>query len=305
MEVKKIQKTVSGSYILTLPKEWAERNIHRGEGKVAIREAGEELRLLPGEGSAPAPAGCTLVLKESSGRILAERVQSCYEMGCDEMRVKIGKATPETRQALQRVLADLTGVAVLNEQKDTVILKCLVDSRGLPFDSGAGRMMDLAGEMLSGLATALNENNPAAGMEVAGREGDSVKLYKLMLRTLILQESHGSETPRMAFAYVLTVQELMTLVRGLSRLASTVARSAGNGLATEERRSELLKGLAVAGALLEDVRKALLAGDLSRADAVLAAKKEGFPAEVAPILAALEGLAERAFLLAAARNETH
>ncbi|MBI4361937.1 MAG: AbrB/MazE/SpoVT family DNA-binding domain-containing protein, partial [Euryarchaeota archaeon] len=96
MESRKIQRSVSGSYIVTLPKEWVESHgVSKGERvSVYVNEEGV-LCMVPGNPGAVSPKECYLNFEDyDSPSAVERRVKACYVEGDDIITVSSKKTIP-------------------------------------------------------------------------------------------------------------------------------------------------------------------------------------------------------------------
>src|SRR5881409_4339627 len=125
MELRKLQRTPDGTFLVTIPKAWAKR-VGLGQGAVVSYEERPDGRLLlsPKSDEEKPPQEVTLDASPLLRREIIER----YLLGYDIIRVQSKGSIPvELREEARKASKRLVGLEVLEEDSKKVVLQCLVE----------------------------------------------------------------------------------------------------------------------------------------------------------------------------------
>ena len=210
MEIRRVQVTGGASFVVTLPKDWAEAQ------KIAKNDP---------VGLVVQPDGTLLITK----KITEERVQRLKEIDISTIadpaflfRMLIGtyitgftviRITTKQRfpPFVRTVVRDFTrmtiGQEVVEETETVITIKDLLNPAEMPFDNTLKRMVVIIKNMHEDAITALDTHNRSLAMDVINRDTDADRLNWLIARqtNMILQNASLSRkmgiSPNMAMNY--------------------------------------------------------------------------------------------------------
>src|SRR2546425_1022770 len=125
LELRKLQRTPDGTYLVTIPKAWAKR-VGLGAGSVVSYEERQDGRLLlsPKIDEDRAPLEVVLDASPFVRREIIER----YLLGYDIIRVQSKDSLPpDVREEVRKTTKRLVGLEVLEEDSRRIVLQCLVE----------------------------------------------------------------------------------------------------------------------------------------------------------------------------------
>src|SRR5213593_1647020 len=125
MELRKLQRTPDGTYLVTIPKAWAKR-AGLGAGSVISYEERQDGRLLlsPKIDEERQPLETMIEASPLVRREIIER----YLLGYDIIRIQAKDTiTPQLRDEARRTTKRLVGLEVLEEDSKKMVLQCLVE----------------------------------------------------------------------------------------------------------------------------------------------------------------------------------
>ncbi len=190
MDSRKIQKSASGSYMITLPKQWVNREgLDNGDTvSLSIENDGTVKIYPPTYKKEEARRECVLLLEEYFSPTLIDRaIKSCYMQGCDIINVVSKKVIqPEWKGQIKNSIVDLIGTEILEEFSNRVTIRTLVDPSKFPMKTILRRMHTLAVTMHQDAIDALLGGNMALAQDVINRSNDVNKLYRLTIRQLTI-----------------------------------------------------------------------------------------------------------------------
>ncbi|TMI59958.1 phosphate uptake regulator PhoU, partial [Candidatus Bathyarchaeota archaeon] len=125
MELRKLQRTPDGTYLVTIPKAWAKR-AGLGAGSVISYEERQDGRLLlsPKIDEERQPLETMI---EASALVRREIIER-YLLGYDIIRIQAKDTiTPELRDEARRTTKRLVGLEVLEEDSKRMVIQCLIE----------------------------------------------------------------------------------------------------------------------------------------------------------------------------------
>lgn len=192
-ELRRVQRTSSGTFFVCLPKSWAQRcNLKRG-AVVGISEGANGKLVIDAKyGSELSPK--TVILEP--GPLLGREIVANYLLGVDVIRVqgreRIGF---EVREAVKSTVSGLIGLEIVEEDKSGIVLQCLLEPSGFPPEKILRRAYAIAAGMHRDVVNAFVEGEIQLAKSVIARDNESNRLYFLLVRILrtIIQNPSLSE----------------------------------------------------------------------------------------------------------------
>lgn len=192
-ELRRVQRTSSGTFFVCLPKSWAQRcNLKRG-AVVGISEGANGKLVIDAKyGSELSPK--TVILEP--GPLLGREIVANYLLGVDVIRVqgreRIGF---EVRDAVKSTVSGLIGLEIVEEDKSGIVLQCLLEPSGFPPEKILRRAYAIAAGMHRDVVNAFVEGEIQLAKSVIARDNESNRLYFLLVRILrtIIQNPSLSE----------------------------------------------------------------------------------------------------------------
>ena len=192
-ELRRVQRTSSGTFFVCLPKSWAQRcNLKRG-AVVGISEGANGKLVIDAKyGSELLPK--TVILEP--GPLLGREIVANYLLGVDVIRVQ-GKERIgfEVREAVKSTVSGLIGLEIVEEDKSGIVLQCLLEPSGFPPEKILRRAYAIAAGMHRDVVNAFVEGEIQLAKSVIARDNESNRLYFLLVRILrtIIQNPSLSE----------------------------------------------------------------------------------------------------------------
>src|SRR6266581_4690048 len=125
VELRKLQRTPDGTYLVTIPKAWAKR-VGLEQGSIVSYEERQDGRLLlsPRIDEERPPLEVILEASPFVRREIIER----YLLGYDIIRIQSKDSlSPETRDEVRKTTKRLVGLEVLEEDAKKIVLQCLME----------------------------------------------------------------------------------------------------------------------------------------------------------------------------------
>lgn len=263
-EVRKVQRTASGTFFVCIPKEWAERYGLRRGSAVAISETSDgKLLIDPEYGVSPSPR--IAVLKPV--HYLSREITGKYLLGFDVIRIEGKNISFELRENVKKAAGKLVGLEIVEEDYSKIVLQCLLEPSGFPPDKILRRAYSLAAGMHRDVVNALVDGDASLAKSVVARDEEVDRLYFLLIRILrtIIQNPSLSEKLGVKPIECLDYRLVASLVENIGdecvRAACKVA--ALNNTKLAENLKELFVELhSVCFEAHENAVKSFMAGDV-------------------------------------------
>jgi len=210
MEIRRVQVTGGASFVVTLPKEWAEaQKIAKNDPVGLVTQPDGTLLVTKHLSEEPAQR-----IKEidttaiSDPAFLFRMLIGAYITGFTVIRITTKVRFPPFVRTVVRDYTQMTiGQEVVEETETTITIKDLLNPAEMPFDNTLKRMFVVIKAMHEDALTALETHNRVLAMDVIKRDTDADRLNWLIARqtTMILQNASLSRkmgiTPHMATNY--------------------------------------------------------------------------------------------------------
>ena len=226
MELRKVQRTSSGSFFVCLPKGWAERvGLDRGS-VVAISELADgRLGIDAKYDVEPEPR--VAVIKPSP--YLDREITGKYLLGYDIIRVVAeDRISPDDRECVKQASSDFVGLEIVEEDYSKIVLQCLLDPSTFPPEKILRREYSIASSMHRDAVRAFVGGDLHLAGNVVARDVEVDRLYFLLVRILrtIIQRPGLSERLGVRAIACLDYRLMASLVESVGDLGVEVAEKA-------------------------------------------------------------------------------
>ncbi len=197
MYQRRVQVTGGGTYLVTLPKEWAtEMGVGQGSLLALVPTHSGGLLLLP-----PAVKErnrCRIPLDGKNPVQLLRDIIAHYIAGFEMIEVTGTRIRPEERRTIREIAQSLVGLEILGETQSAVTLGCVADVRDFPVDATIRRIYGITEAMWADALQAFLNRDEELARDVIERDGDVDRLallvsrqFGLLLRDLLVEEEVG------------------------------------------------------------------------------------------------------------------
>jgi phosphate uptake regulator len=225
MEYRRLQMSKGGSFLLSLPKEWAlKRGLKSGDILRLVEEESGVLTIRA-EGTPESERGASVVINELEG--MERQIRTNYLYGTDTITIDLGvRMTQDVRDQVKTAIHKLIGLEIVEEEANSMTVQCLLQPTSMPIKSTLKRAYTIAASMHKEAEQALAHGDVELAEAVSKRDDEVDRLYFLMVRELRLAlrrpevaEKLGvgpSECLdlRMAAKYVETIADYSGIVAG-------------------------------------------------------------------------------------------
>ncbi|MFB6092064.1 MAG: PhoU domain-containing protein [Haloquadratum sp.] len=180
VETRKVQVTGGSTYTVSIPKEWATENDVSAGSIVEFYPEGDSLFLAPAHGDEQTEG--TLDVSDLAGDELTRAVMTMYVSGFDVIRLESSRITTDQRRTIGEATQSLVGLEVLEETRDEVVIRDLLDSAELSIHTAVRRMRLISLSMLSDAVDALADLDKDMARDVIQRDDDVDRLWMVVSR---------------------------------------------------------------------------------------------------------------------------
>ncbi|WP_435062609.1 PhoU domain-containing protein [Halobaculum sp. EA56] len=180
VETRKVQVTGGSTYTVSIPKDWATENGVSAGTEVEFYPEGDSLFLTPV--SEEGRTEGTLDVGDLEGDQLTRAVMTMYVSGFDIIALEAARITNDQRRTIRDSVQSLVGLEVLEETRDRVVIRDLLDSSELSIHNAVTRMRLIAVSMLEDAIDALATSDEDMALDVIHRDDDVDRLYMVVSR---------------------------------------------------------------------------------------------------------------------------
>jgi phosphate uptake regulator len=262
MELRKLQRTPDGTYLVTIPKAWAKR-VGLGAGAVVSYEERQDGRLLlsPKIDEERPPQEVTL----DASPLLRRKIIEQYLLGYDIIRVQSKEPIPavlleEARKASKR----LVGLEVLEEDSKKIVLQCLVEPSLLVPERILRRLEMLSMPMEIDATQAFLNSNTELAKSVIERDEEVDRWYFLLVRLVraAIADTYLLEKIKVSAVDCLDFRLLASYIETFADYAVTVAENTTLSPVPREQQAILEKVGATVNSMYRDAVGAVLSRDM-------------------------------------------
>jgi phosphate uptake regulator len=270
-ELRKVQRTPTGTFFVCLPRAWAEHNGLKKGALVALDEASDGRLLIDAKyGSEPLPKVAVL----APGPFLAREIVGRYLFGFDVIRIEAKERIDfDVRSLVKSTVASLIGLEIVEETYSQIVLQCLLEPSGFPPEKNLRRSYAIVAGMHRDVVNSLVDGDLQLAKSVIARDDESNRLYFLLVRILrtIIQNPVLSEKLGISPIDCVDYRLAASLVEAIGDASVQVAAKTLelNGVKpSEELRKLLLSLQAVCYEAHEQALKAFVCKDIALAENV-------------------------------------
>jgi phosphate uptake regulator len=180
VETRKVQVTGGSTYTVSIPKTWATENGVSAGSEVEFYPEGDSLFLTPRRGDERTEG--TLDIADLAGDELTRALMTMYVSGFDIIGLENSRITNDQRRTIREATQSLVGLEVLEETRDRVVIRDLLDSSELSIHNAVTRMRLISLSMLEDAMTALAELDRDMARDVIQRDDDVDRLWMVVSR---------------------------------------------------------------------------------------------------------------------------
>ena len=192
-ELRKVQRTATGTFFVCLPRSWSEEHGLKKGGLVALDETSDgKLLIDPKYGAEQLPRVATL----TTGPYLGREIIGRYLLGFDIIRIEAKERIDfDARKVVKATVGSLIGLEIVEENYSQIVLQCLLEPSGFPPEKILRRNYAIVAGMNRDVVSSFVDGDLQRAKSVIARDDEINRLYFLLVRILrtILQNPRLSE----------------------------------------------------------------------------------------------------------------
>jgi len=248
MDARKVLE-MGGSFLISIPKDWAKRNgVSKGDTVVVEELSERRLVIRPIEQSEGAPKEVEVDYPREDLTYVINDVTAAYLLGYDIIRVQ-GRTvmTREDRERLKSTIGRLIGLEIIDEDSKKMTLQFLLEPTGLTPERIAKRMIGIIEGMIKDTRDGVATRDPKVLALVAERDDELDRLYFLLVRAVRTAAMDQDVAQRFALTPV-EILDYRVLASFLESVGDTIAE-------LSKKLAEELPSKDVAGDLVGSLKK--------------------------------------------------
>ena len=269
MELRKLQRTPDGTYLVTIPKAWAKRT-GLGPGSLISYEERIDGRLLLSPKTDEEKPPQEVVLDASP--LLRREIIERYLLGYDIIRVQSKDTlSPELREEARKTTKRLVGLEVLEEDSKKMVLQCLVEPSLLVPERILRRLEMLSMPMELDATQAFVTSNTELAKGVVERDEEVDRWYFLLVRLVraAISDTYLLEKMKVSSVDCLDFRLLGSYIETFADYSVTVAESTESKAGIPSDQQVILNKIgASVNSMYKDAVGAVLSRDLKLASSI-------------------------------------
>jgi phosphate uptake regulator len=270
-ELRKVQRTPTGTFFVCLPRSWAEQHgLEKGKLVELGATGAGKLLIDPKYAAEPLPKVTTLTI----GPYLQREIVGRYLLGFDIIRIEAKERIDfDVRNSVKATVGSLIGLEIVEETYSQIVLQCLLEPSGFPPEKILRRNNAIVAGMHRDALGSFIDGDLQLAQSVTARDDESNRLYFLLVRILrtIIQNPSLSEklgiTPIDCLDYRLAASLIEAIGDACVQVAAKTIEL--NGVKPSEELRKLLVVLqAVCYEAHEQALKAFVNKDIALAEGV-------------------------------------
>lgn len=229
INARKVLEMGGGTYLVSIPKDWARRNGVTKGSTLAVEElSGTKLMVRPIEHRGEEQK--TLVVDFDAGELsqVLNDITGAYLLGYDAVRVESKKVIPrEERASIKSTIGRLVGLEIMDEDSKRMSVQFLMEPTAIVPDKIVRRISGLLDGMLKDTSEALGKGDSKLLAMVGERDDEVDRLYFLLVRAT----RAAVVRPEVAEGYGLTPVDLLDY-----RVLASFLESAGDAVTELSRK---------------------------------------------------------------------
>ncbi len=185
---RKVQETGSSTYIVSLPKSWAEKiGLQKGDELSIIERSDGSLIVSPNLRVEDTREAVVDLTKIEDGDFATRIFLTKYLAGYPTIKFHSERPIrPSVRHALSEIVSMLLGPEIIDESPKKIEIKDLLSAGDLPVEKAIRRAYRVTSWMLDSAWDALEKVNKKMAAEIQKRDRSVNRLYFLVLRQLTM-----------------------------------------------------------------------------------------------------------------------
>jgi len=279
MDIRKIQRTGGSTYIVSLPKRWADRVGVTNGTNVGITIRPDGTLIITPDISSPSPSKKQLDVTGKHGEPLVREIIASYIAGFNMIELVSQRISTEQKQTIRQITHKLIGPEIIEDTADRMTIQDLLNPNELSLLQSVRRMFLIAASMQTDAMQAVLSYDIDLAMDVAQRDDEVDRLNLLiekqlrsMLRSGQVIDSQKDITPDMNLDLSLAARPIERIADHARKIALATAKL--NRALPENTNLMFQDAGKKASELFENAADSLFTSDIQQANMAIGMKKD-------------------------------
>jgi AbrB family looped-hinge helix DNA binding protein len=230
VERRRVQRTGSSSFIITLPKEWVDSVKLKSGDYVIVEKYGDKLVITPPRAEPLTLRAHITVYPGVDPQQVLRMLLAAYLAGYNLINVIFDKNIPNLAKFISEVKgiarAKLAGIEVVEESFNTVVFKVLIDIRELPLISAIRRLHLIVNNMMNDCLALLKNGDINYAHAIIQRDDEADRFHHIIVRELSLALLDVRSQHELGITNIAEVLSYRIIARNLERIADHIVNIA-------------------------------------------------------------------------------
>ncbi|MHB8566107.1 MAG: PhoU domain-containing protein [Nitrososphaerales archaeon] len=275
MEIRKLQTTAAGTFIVTIPKDWTQKLSLKKGDLVSIELEENDIVISPTKTKVTSESKSLSIDKFKDQKLLELCITASYIQGHDITEiVSSTKINPDQKRWIRQAVDGLIGVEIEEDYADRVILQNLIDPSKFHINKLLEKFSTTSSAVFQDAINALIQNDLTLAQDAYERGEQSTKLYRLLMRQALHAARSRKMREEMNLPDVSNVVVKIIATREIGRMAYYAMRIAQHVAEIEKKLDDQLitiiqKMAKITVEMQDQSLKALLNRDLDLASTII------------------------------------
>ncbi|MEL4306055.1 phosphate uptake regulator PhoU [Methanococcoides sp. LMO-2] len=275
IETRKIQQTGGSTYIVSLPKKWAERAGITTGSQVTLQPQQDGTLNIAAEGASQTQKKKNIIdVNGCVGDELVRLLIAAYISGSDMIELRASRIQVDQKKIIRSLCHKLIGPEIIEETANSVLIQDLLNPSEVSIKKSVRRMFLISNSMLNDAMQALKDHDLDLALDVIERDDEVDRLYLLIskqFRTVL----RGSRLPDTSETTIDEYHDLRLSASSLERIADHALKIAKTAASLdipipEDTMKHIESSCTASSAMVEDAIDALYNQNTDLANQVIA-----------------------------------
>lgn len=179
IEIRKVQQTGGSTYIVSLPKQWADKVGIRTGSRLSLSPQPDGKLVIDPIQDTPPIRKTQIDVTDRMGEVLIRDIIAAYLVGADILEIKSERMLAEQKSIIREMCYKLIGPEIIEETGKKVVIKDLLNPNEISIKKSVRRMFLLSNTMQKDAIRALKTNDKDLALDVIQRDDDVDRLFLL------------------------------------------------------------------------------------------------------------------------------
>ncbi len=275
MEIRKLQATAGGTYIITIPKGWAEKLKLKKGDLVSVELEENDVIVSPADNRLEPLPRALEISEFRDKKMLDMCVSASYMVGHDITEViSKRKIAPEQKRWIRDTVEGLLGLEISEEFSNQVVLQNLVDPTKFDLAKTLERFSATSRAVFVDSIKSLAEDDLSLAQDAYDRGRESTKTFRLLYRLALQAANDKKLRVHMKLQNISSAIVFLQSVRELGRIAYYSMRIAQHVQELKKKPDKSLVSVIsemarIVSEMQEQATKSFLSRDVNAASVVM------------------------------------